>query len=523
MNQSINLIAFGTFGSPSGFRQTFFVGNNELAQYIKTFDLKTDAIKLFPKSKLYSIRKEYVNSLNTIAYSIYTFAKEQNSDRSGTFIGSSILFTNKIASENNTISRLNEFHTNLIDKNVVNDIINVNHSEKLSVRQPKDFDKLEFTLREISDLNFTQTTNKNLVVYSSTSLDKLQILLSKSIDLLNVFDTIYFTDSPEIAEFVHLKGIFQLVKIDGFEQEIQKLQEERKQRTESSINEFENEKISLETDEKKLLETYKYQIEQNEKLHQENSRKIIESRNDLIEISQKYDGYSKQIDKSINDLRSGRKLDAVRQLHNENKRIFIDSINEQKQPHFINRISKHNVRTELKQKMQPSHSSPYEEDSTSLERIKRRNSEPKLDIFKLLTFILFVIWIGTLAFFLFFNNTEASIEAVQPQVNQTAPVESTKNEPTPVKELNPKTNAELSENDYKIVAKKIKKDMPVKDIVQIIFDANPTDIKSNYSLQIEEYSKKIVELNKDCFKVDSGKFFLSKDTLRHIPYFKKSE
>ena len=58
MNKNINLIAFGTFGNPNGFRQTFFIGRTELSQVVKTFDLNTNAIKLIPNSKVYSIRKE---------------------------------------------------------------------------------------------------------------------------------------------------------------------------------------------------------------------------------------------------------------------------------------------------------------------------------------------------------------------------------------------------------------------------------------------------------------------------------
>ena len=109
MNNNINLIAFGTFGNPNGFRQTFFIGNRELSKSVKTFDLNTNAIKLFQDAGIYAIRKEYAAGHNIISYSVYSFAKEQNSERSGTFIGSSILFTGKIAEENITIKLLNEF------------------------------------------------------------------------------------------------------------------------------------------------------------------------------------------------------------------------------------------------------------------------------------------------------------------------------------------------------------------------------------------------------------------------------
>ena len=56
MNKNINLIAFGTFGNPNGFRQTFFIGNKELSERVKTFDLNTNAINLLPNSKIYAIR-----------------------------------------------------------------------------------------------------------------------------------------------------------------------------------------------------------------------------------------------------------------------------------------------------------------------------------------------------------------------------------------------------------------------------------------------------------------------------------
>ena len=68
------------------------------------------------------LRKEYAGGFNTIAYAVYSYAKEQNSDRSGTFIGSGILFIDKIAEESIVVDQLNEFQENLISKNVQNDV-----------------------------------------------------------------------------------------------------------------------------------------------------------------------------------------------------------------------------------------------------------------------------------------------------------------------------------------------------------------------------------------------------------------
>src|SRR5690554_229509 len=183
MSNNYFISAFGTFGNPNGFRQSYwFTDDRNIVNSIKTFDLNTNAIKLFPKSKVYAIRKDYANGRNVIAYSVYSYAKEQNSDRSGTFIGSSILFIDQISEENITLNCLNDFHNNLKNKNIQNDTITVNHSENLSVSKPKDFDKINFQLREIDNLNFVQNSNKQLVVYCETNPSKLQALFKKSID-----------------------------------------------------------------------------------------------------------------------------------------------------------------------------------------------------------------------------------------------------------------------------------------------------------------------------------------------------
>lgn len=399
MSNNINLIAFGTFGSPNGFQQTFFVGDVSLEKSVKTFDLNTNAIKLFPKSKVYAIRKEIANGQKAIAYSIYTYAKEQNSDRGGTFIGSSILFIDRIANENIIINCLNEFHNNLKSKNTQNDIIAVNHSADFKVGEPKGFDKIVFHLKEIDDnLNFVQNSNRQLVVYCTTQPDKLQQFFKKAIDLLNVYDTIYFTNSYEVAEFVQKKNIFQLVqKEEGFDNEIQKLAEERLHKIQDLLDKFTREKLELENDRKKVIDDYTKQITQNEKLHQENQRKIEESKKGLENIRQKYNNFSRKIDEYINKLKSGEKLDTVKQLYNENKRIFIDSINNQQIPNFINSISKPtNTRTELKIVSQPV-TEQYDKEK------KYNNTQGRIDIFKVATAVLLLLWLGTLAYFLFFK------------------------------------------------------------------------------------------------------------------------
>jgi len=515
MNNNINLIAFGTFGNPNGFRQTFFIGNRELSKSVKTFDLNTSAIKLFPNTNIYAIRKEYAGGHNIISYSAYSFAKEQNSDRGGTFIGSSILFTGKIAEENITLKLLNEFQSTLFNKNVKDNVIAVKHSNDFSVTKPTDFDKTEYHLKSVEDLNFIQSTNKQLVVYCETNPEKLQSFFKNAVDLLNVYDTIYFTDSKEVAEFVYQKNVFTLSQ--NFEQEIQALHNERKRKIENSISDFDKEIQRLDDDKNKTLNEFKEKIEQNEKLHQENERQIKESKNELEQVKQIYNDFANKIKDLTNQLKSGKKLDDVKKLYNENKRIFIDSVNQIKKPNFVNKIQKPNVNTGLRNN--PQLQTGHYNNQHNSERHHRRKSN-EIDIVKVISVGLNLLFtIGIVVYLIFFNQDKEIIsEPIPPQTVAEQPQPTSD---TSQKTLNPIPNGELNENDYRNVAKKVTHSTNVDEVVKTIFNLNPTDIKSSYEGQEEIYKKQLIEKNKDCFEDKNGISYFVKDTLRHIPSYKK--
>ncbi len=517
------ITAFGTFGSPNGFRQSYwFTDDRNIVRSIKTFDLNTNAIKLFPKTKAYAIRKDFAGEYNIISYSIYTYAKEQNSDRSGTFIGSSILFNNTIAEEQIIVNKLNEFHESLVDKNVQNDIITVNHSEKFIVIKPRDFDKIEFHLKPLKELDFIRSSGKNLVVFCDTNADKLEQLLKKAVDLLNVYDTIYFTDSRELAEFVNQKGIFKLIQNVGdkkdLDQELQNLYEERKRIKESSISEFEKEVQKLQDDKNKTLAEIREQIEQNVKLHQENDRKIKESRGDLQKVEQIYSDFSAKIKDLTNQIRLDKNLIEIKQIYNENKSRFIEGVNQLKKPSFINSISKVTAKSGLKSEQQY-----HGYGDNRRENGDRRAEENKIDMFKVATLLLFLLLIGTWVYFLFFNSKEETI-LIQPQRQEVSTQPKPKSPevlPTPVQELNPKPNSELNANDCRNMAKILKYGTKAEDIVKTIFDKNPGEITGYYKGQEIIYTKQLIELNKTCFEQKEGVFFFAKDTLKRIPSFKK--
>jgi hypothetical protein len=522
MNSSINLIAFGTFGNPNGFKQTFFQGIGDLPRNVKTFDLNTNAIKLFPEASIYAIRKEQVVGHNIIAYSAYSYAKEQNSERSGTFIGCSVLYTDKIAEENITIRLLNQLLESLVANNLKHDVIQVNHSDKFILNKPHDLEKTEYHLRNIDEVSFAQFSNQTLVVYCDTTHHAFQSLLKKCTDLLNVYDTIYFTRSYEVAQFVGQKGIFNLVQEDGLEQELQHLENVKRRKFEESLSHFERELKQLEDDKLKVIEALKTQIEDCEKVHEENQSTLAKSKNDLQTVRELYAGFTSTTKDFANQLRSGKKPEEVKEAYRENKRIFIEAVNQLKKPSYIRRIQKVKPQSQLQVELR---NSVYEfrEQDLSSHKTSQTTRDFKLDYFKVATLGLTFLLIGTWVYILFFNSGR-SPQPVQEQPQTVAPSHDSstlEKKPTQSNMLNPEPNSELNENDYRIVAKQLKHDVKAQDVLATIFKNNPTDIEKYYAGQEEPYLKRLVQLNGTCFQQSHGTYYFSKDTIRHIPAYKK--
>lgn len=529
-NTNCYIFAFATFGHPNDFRQTpFKYVNPEIAKQVKVFDL-SNAIKVFPNSTIYSIRKESIRSSKLISYSIYSFAQEQASKRDGTFIGSSIMLENAIADEQYILNCLNEFHQKLTENNLNNGVLKVNHSKDfIPISNLSDFDKIENPQIEIADLNFN-TNNNSLVVYCDTSPSKLATFFSKSIDLLNIYDTIYFTNSDEVAKFVIQKGIFKLIQNVGdkleFEREINNLIEERKRKREQSISEFEREAQRINEDKNRTIQEFKNQIEQSERTHFENEKKLKESKEDINKIGQFYDDFLNKTKHLISQLRhSNGKLEEVKQIHNSNKILFNSGISDLKRPNYTTTIAKPKPKGKLHTEHQPQDS---EHRSGHIKRGERGEEEEKtykINIFKVATLILALLLIVTWVYFLFFkSNSENEIQIIQsPEQVDTIPQEQEQKTDDIEKsaDLNPKSNSTLNQNDYRIVAKNLKINMNLDEVVKVIFNKNPTEIGNTYSGQEAIYSKYLIELNKQCFEEKDGLYYFTKDTIKHIPTFKK--
>lgn len=412
---SIGLLAFGTFGHPYGFTQTAFLGDNDVVSN-RTFDLDTNAIQLYRDSKIFSIRKE--NS-HILSYSAYSYAREKSSERPGTFIGSAIIFKERIPDENITIRCLNEFNDDLIQKNITNEVFNVTHSKDFQVSKPRDFDKLYLNLRVIEENIFAQSSNKSLVVYCETNPEKLKYYFNQSLNILLKYNTIYFTSSEEVATFVYKQKVFTLVQKEGFEQLLVDIQEEKRQDRLNAIAELERHKEKLLTDRSNVIGEFQKHIELNEKSHSENERILNKTKTDLKEVNQLYSEFSEKIDVFVKQLKEGKEIKRVKHLFNQKKDVFTDSVNQHKRLTSVGKISEVYIPSTLKPNETTSQDSVGGNEPLY---VNQSLFSKKQDMYKIATAALLILWVLTLmGFFLFCSKTEDSI-LPDPKTNTENPV-----------------------------------------------------------------------------------------------------
>jgi hypothetical protein len=337
---NIYVFAFATFGHPNDFKQSAFVYDQKsFVKNIKKFDL-TNAIKVFPDSTIYAIRKELVNGLNAVSYSIYTYAQEQKSTREGTFIGSSIVYTNGIEEEDITIDKLLSFHNALIKNNTIDDILTVNHSDNFIIPPNviSDFDAIGVNLKGIDSIDNFFLSNKNLVVWYRIDHNTLSNNFKKSLELLNKYDAIYFTNKKAVIEHSKKRDLYSVVDEKGFEDEIVNAQNTQRQKAQNYISDLERALKKWEKETNKVISKQTDQIENNKKIHLENERIINESTRDVEKIPTYFSDFARSIDDCIYQLKSDKKLSQVRKLYNEKEILFINRINDAKKSNDIKKI-----------------------------------------------------------------------------------------------------------------------------------------------------------------------------------------
>ena len=152
MNNLLGLGVFGTFGQPYGFQQAFSFD----VEFSKSLDLDNEEIALFPGTELYSVKREFVNGVYSIAFCLYAHAREMNANRNGTFIGSAIVLQQVYVDPNTIYKLLRELHDDIVNnaQNLSNNTIQVRQAVNLNVKEPAQFQTVKFNTKTIYALGF---------------------------------------------------------------------------------------------------------------------------------------------------------------------------------------------------------------------------------------------------------------------------------------------------------------------------------------------------------------------------------
>lgn len=515
---NISLLAFGTFGSPNGFTQTFFSGKK--IENVKTFDIRA-SILVYPQSTLYSIRKQSVGGIKTIAYSIYTYAKEPTSAREGSLIGSALLFSGgKIGEENITIKIIDEFHNNLVKKNVQNERILVGHSDQFKVVKPTDLDKIEFNLKDMdSDFNFLES-NKSLFVYCKTSPENLQNYFKKSLDLLSIYDNIFFTENFEIVDYIKRKGSFKIVQqdiqINDFDQEIINLENERKSKIESKITELEKEKNSSEEKRKTDFLNFDNILKRDEAIQIENKKKLDATRSNKNSVDNLYRNYTSKIDELKKSLLAGKNLNEIANLQRDLKNKFEKELRNFESNATVQSISNVGSR---KVPSNPNGNETHRRRHYN-DDLKENDKNSNLPTYlSLLLNAVLIILILLIIYFPFWKDETSVLDNQISQVGDVAVYEQPQN--VEKMKLNPIPNDSVGAENLKKVIAEIINDQKIEKITKKIFEQNPKSIGNIYKYQKHDFSLMLFQKNPAAFEIKgSDTIMVHKDSLKSIPSLK---
>jgi hypothetical protein len=507
MKERVDIITFGTFGNPHGFRQTL----NNISQSkefisIKTLDINTNALKLFQNTEMYAIRKDLITNSKSIALSKYVFVKEKNSDRGGTFMGSSILFSNTFSDENNTLEILNDFNNLLVQQNTENNTMLFDHSDKFNVPKSFNFEGLKKPSVFLDKILDWKTNNKYLVHFCDTNnLQELAETVRFSIEFLNFYDCIYFTCSQEIAKYVNDKKIYELsANKSVLEAKLQKISQE-------------TERLRLESISRVLKEIELFFVEQNNKslrideelnrlnqIHTENQKKINKQNSNKTKFHKEIQELEKKSNRLVTELNSGVSIDEIKKRIVEYKRSFSEKTNNLvattnlvslSSPNEIQRVTSNNYHV------------GHEHNNYDSNRYKKNSIDVKTFI-SYGAILIVSIFILLMSYKLIFDEkTSESPHNIEVNIK------------SPSKFIEP--NDKLNESDLKITNLKIKKSksLDLDTIVTIIFKVNPSDITSSYEKYRGQYKDLLKNKNRESF--DENNRLIPDKELIEIPCYKK--
>ncbi|GAA4463669.1 hypothetical protein GCM10023093_12680 [Nemorincola caseinilytica] len=241
MNSQIGLGIFGTFGEPYGFQQVFYYG----AHFKGTLDLNDTAIEFYPGSELFSVRREIVDGVHSICICIYSYARELNTERFGTFIGSCMVLQDGFTEAEYIYKVLHSLHEDLItnEENIENGVIKVAQGADVIIREPAEFVAAQANLIPLNKTpffsSFVDEDKKYLVIPSPHSFGNKETEVMEFLDeaLKHYSDTgtLYFSFDRNVYEFVRNAGIIATLEWEDFKGRKTQMQRSTAVRTKKGI------------------------------------------------------------------------------------------------------------------------------------------------------------------------------------------------------------------------------------------------------------------------------------------------
>ena len=219
MENLLGLGVFGTFGQPYGFQQAFSFD----VEFSKSLDLDNEEIALFPGTELYSVKREFVNGVYSIAFCLYAHAREMNANRNGTFIGSAIVLQQVYVDPNTIYKLLRELHDDIVNnaQNLSNNTIQVRQAVNLNVKEPAQFQTVKFNTKTIENTPYYSTRinpQKKFFIHPGSLDNTPQVVrfFDEALKSYKDAETLYFSFSDKISHYVNKKAAVKVIEWDDF-------------------------------------------------------------------------------------------------------------------------------------------------------------------------------------------------------------------------------------------------------------------------------------------------------------------
>jgi hypothetical protein len=499
MTPKFNIYTFGTFGNPNGYNHNCIYKSQQQNYLNSSFDLNTNAIKLFPDTKVFSIKKGHFQNQNTLVFSYYSHALEINSNRDGTFIGCSIVFLENYIEIAGILKFLAKYTSFLKDEHTTNSKLRIKHSNEFA-KPSYDFKNLISSNQKLYNIpRFdTKENQQKLFVYYRT--DDIEEMLNEATSLLDYYSEIYFSSNIEIAAFVKEKNLYTIKKqtkdqpqlslyikqinkekLDKIEQQKRNIQF-RKEDSQHKINQLQ-----------KSIEIHFNRKQQEKKSIESDTSKLEIYNSDLQRIKK---DLSSSFEALLNGLENST-LNSNLQKENSSIQSFTNQLNEISD--FIDRLNTNSRRNEDTR----GNNIPKPKIKTVTE-VDHGNDGFGYNIFEFISIFLGVLLIGSWSYFLFFYEPDIPENYTEQKEIQGISV-------------SPSVQEFLNESDLAIVNNKLKRGMTLDSIVLVIFKNNPNDIESHYSSKKEIYKDLLINSNEDLFKKVNQDYILDADALKKVP------